>query len=497
MSDDIKVLGISGSLRSGSYNSAALQEAIGLVPPGMSIELADISGIPLYNEDVYALGFPPAVERFREQIRAADALLFATPEYNYSMAGVLKNAIDWASRPPEQPFSGKPAAILGASAGRFGTARAQYHLRQTLVFLDVHPLNKPEVMISSAQNAFDAQGRLLDDKAREPDPAAVAGPAAMGAPPARLNASSPESLNMSNTEERCDLSSSRDCPERREHLLQRVTARAAEIGGGITVSRLMPSRQRRMIGAWCFLDHAGPAEFEPGGGLAVGPHPHIGLQTFTWMIQGEALHRDSLGNVQVIRPGQVNLMTAGHGIAHTEESLPDERHAHAAQLWIALPYEQRDIAPAFDHHPDLPRWQEQGVTFTLLAGALAGRQAPCRLYSPLLGADLACHDASTLQLTLDPHFEYGLLPLEGGLEVGGEHFAVNELAYLGDGRDGLQLQLDPGARVLLLGGAPFGAEIFMWWNFVGHSKGEIARAQKAWEEGMLASAGSTPWKGRA
>lgn len=288
---------------------------------------------------------------------------------------------------------------------------------------------------------------------------------------------------MSNTEERCDLSSSRDCPERREHLLQRVTARAAEIGGGITVSRLMPSRQRRMIGAWCFLDHAGPAEFEPGGGLAVGPHPHIGLQTFTWMIQGEALHRDSLGNVQVIRPGQVNLMTAGHGIAYTEESLPDERHAHAAQLWIALPYEQRDIAPAFDHHPDLPRWQEQGVTFTLLAGALAGRQAPCRLYSPLLGADLACHDASTLQLTLDPHFEYGLLPLEGGLEVGGEHFAVNELAYLGDGRDGLQLQLDPGARVLLLGGAPFGAEIFMWWNFVGHSKGEIARAQKAWEEG--------------
>ncbi len=122
MSDDIKVLGISGSLRSGSYNSAALQEAIGLVPPGMSIELADISGIPLYNEDVYALGFPPAVERFREQIRAADALLFATPEYNYSMAGVLKNAIDWASRPPEQPFSASrrrsSVPVPGVSAPR-------------------------------------------------------------------------------------------------------------------------------------------------------------------------------------------------------------------------------------------------------------------------------------------------------------------------------------------------------------------------------------------
>ncbi len=157
-----------------------------------------------------------------------------------------------------------------------------------------------------------------------------------------------------------------------------------------------------MIGAWCFLDHAGPAEFEPGGGLGRGPHPHIGLQTFTWMIRGEALHRDSLGNVQVIRPGQVNLMTAGHGIAHTEESLPDERHAHAAQL-------DRAALRAARHRPGLRPSSRPaalagaGVTFTLLAGALAGRQAPCRLYSPLLGADLACHDASTLQLTLDPH----------------------------------------------------------------------------------------------
>ncbi|MGV8161422.1 pirin family protein, partial [Pseudomonas aeruginosa] len=138
------------------------------------------------------------------------------------------------------------------------------------------------------------------------------------------------------------MTSARDCSEARQHLMQPGTSSAAEIGGGTTVSRLMPSPQWLMIGAWCFLCQAGPAEFEPGGGLAAGPHPHIGLQTFTWMIQGEALHRDSLGNVQVIRPGQVNLMTAGHGIAHTEESLPDERHAHAAQLWIALLVGQRD-----------------------------------------------------------------------------------------------------------------------------------------------------------
>lgn len=162
----IKVLGISGSLRSGSYNTAALREAVRLAPPGMQIEAADIAGIPLYNEDDYAQGFPPAVERLREQIRAADGLLLVTPEYNYSMPGVLKNAIDWVSRPPEQPFAGKPAAIMGASPGRFGTARAQYHLRQSMMSLDVHLLNRPEVMIAGAQNLFDPQGTLTDEATR-------------------------------------------------------------------------------------------------------------------------------------------------------------------------------------------------------------------------------------------------------------------------------------------------------------------------------------------
>src|SRR6266436_1631171 len=134
----INVLAICGSLRTGSYNRAALRTAIELKPPGMTIETADISTIPLYNEDVRAQGFPPPVETLRRQIAAADALLFVTSEYNYSMAGVLKNAIDWASRPPDQPFAGKPVAILGASMGGFGTARAQYHLRQTCVRLPRH-----------------------------------------------------------------------------------------------------------------------------------------------------------------------------------------------------------------------------------------------------------------------------------------------------------------------------------------------------------------------
>jgi len=162
----ISVLGICGSLRKGSFNRATLNTAIELKPAGMNVTVADISQIPLYDEDVRAQGFPAPVETLRQQIKAADALIFACPEYNYSMPGVLKNAIDWASRPPDQPFAGKPIAILGAAAGMAGGARAQLHLRHSCVFLDMHPLNKPEVLIFQAQNKFDANGKLTDDIAR-------------------------------------------------------------------------------------------------------------------------------------------------------------------------------------------------------------------------------------------------------------------------------------------------------------------------------------------
>ena len=163
MADSIKVLGICGSLRQASYNGMALKAAGQNLPPGMTLEAFDkMAEIPPYNEDVKAKGFPPAVAELRAKIKAADALLFVTPEYNYSMSGVIKNAIDWASRPPDQPFDGKPVAIMGASMGLYGTARAQYHLRQSCVFLNMLPLNKPEVMIPQAQNKFDAQGNLTD-----------------------------------------------------------------------------------------------------------------------------------------------------------------------------------------------------------------------------------------------------------------------------------------------------------------------------------------------
>jgi chromate reductase len=168
MSDarNLSVLAICGSLRKGSFNRMALNTAIELRPPGMQVTVADISQFPLYDEDVRAQGFPPPVETLRQQIKAADALLFACPEYNYSMSGVLKNAIDWASRPPDQPFAGKPAAIIGAGAGMAGSARAQYDLRRSFIFLDVHPLNKPEVLIGQAQTKFDENGRLMDEVAR-------------------------------------------------------------------------------------------------------------------------------------------------------------------------------------------------------------------------------------------------------------------------------------------------------------------------------------------
>jgi len=162
----MKILGISGSLRKGSYNSSLLRTAQTLAPGGVTIEIADISDIPLYNEDVREQGYPPSTLRFREQIRAADALLFVTPEYNYSVPGVLKNAIDWASRPPDQPFAGKFAGVMGASMGATGTARAQYHLRQIGVFLDLHFMNRPEIMVAAAHEKFDAQGNLTDETTR-------------------------------------------------------------------------------------------------------------------------------------------------------------------------------------------------------------------------------------------------------------------------------------------------------------------------------------------
>ena len=263
--------------------------------------------------------------------------------------------------------------------------------------------------------------------------------------------------------------------------IERIATRAAELGEGLVIHRSLPTRQRRMVGAWCFLDHIGPVAFAPGQGMHVGAHPHTCLQTFTWMIEGEILHRDSLGSEQVIRPGQVNLMTAGRGIVHTEDSLSSGGRVHAAQLWIALPSRFADCEPAFDHHPDLPVWSREGCHLTLLAGTQEGRTAPARLYSPLVGLDIHSPQASDLSVPLNPAFEYALLPLEGRVVIEGESFGPDALAYLGMHRTDLRLAFAPGSRVLLLGGEPFGETIVMWWNFVGFSRQAIVQAQREWE----------------
>jgi chromate reductase len=166
MAQTLKVLGLSGSLRKGSYNTAALRAAQELAPEGMTIEIASVGDFPLYDADVQEAGFPAPVTALAEKMRAADAVLIASPEYNYSTSGVLKNGIDWLSRLPNQPFAGKPIALLGASMSLLGASRAQYHLRQSFVFLDGRPLNKPEVFITLAQNKFDAEGRLTDEPTR-------------------------------------------------------------------------------------------------------------------------------------------------------------------------------------------------------------------------------------------------------------------------------------------------------------------------------------------
>lgn len=265
--------------------------------------------------------------------------------------------------------------------------------------------------------------------------------------------------------------------------IKRIELRSADLGEGMLVKRALPSRPQRMVGAWCFLDHAGPVNFAPGKGMHVGAHPHTALQTFTWLIDGEVLHKDSLGNELVIRPGQVNLMTAGHGIVHTEDSVVNGSRLHAAQLWIALPEELADCEPAFAHYPVLPVWHSEGVQHTLLAGAYGDLEAPTAVHSPMLGMDLFSEQGGTALLSLNPDFEYGFLPLTGQVNIVGETYTPEEFAYLEKGSPSLAMQLSSNSRVLLLGGVPFEKPVQMWWNFVGHSKEAIAKAQQDWEQG--------------
>ena len=268
---------------------------------------------------------------------------------------------------------------------------------------------------------------------------------------------------------------------------QRYSSRLSVIGEDTRVARALPHRARRTVGAWCFLDHAGPVQFAPGKGMHVGAHPHIGLQTFTWLIEGEVVHRDSLGNEQVIRPGQVNLMTAGRGIAHTEDSVLDGTRLHAAQLWIALPEGERRREPAFQNHPDLPIVETGGFRATVLAGSTLGRTSPARVYTPLVGIDLDAAGAARTEVPLEPGFEHAALVLRGAATVGGEALAPGEWLYFAPGRSALELRCDAPAHLLLVGGEPMDEPVLIWWNFVARTQDEMQAALDDWNAGRFAA----------
>lgn len=266
--------------------------------------------------------------------------------------------------------------------------------------------------------------------------------------------------------------------------VERYPLREAEIAPGLVVRRALPGRGRRMVGPWCFLDHFGPLAIGSGGGVQVGPHPHIGLQTVTWLIQGEILHRDSLGSEQLIRPGQLNIMTAGRGIAHSEETPADHSETiEGLQMWLALPGEQSSIAPAFDHFADLPADTLDGSQVTVALGRWRGLESPARVYSQTIALEMRLVADSACVVPLDPGHEHALLPIHGDIEYDNQAIARGALYYLDRGRRQIELRASTRATAFLVGGEPFAEQPVMWWNFVAREPQTIRRAREDWESG--------------
>ena len=280
--------------------------------------------------------------------------------------------------------------------------------------------------------------------------------------------------------------------------LEILEPRQVPLGGprAMTVRRTLPQRQRSMVGAWCFLDHYGPDDVSAGPGMQVPPHPHTGLQTVSWLFAGEILHRDSVGSVRTVLPGALNLMTAGHGISHSEQS-PEPAHSrppmlHGVQLWTALPASALGAAPAFEHHADLPVLRAPGVVVRVFLGQLpaqdhlgsGGLRSPATIFTPLLGAQIDLAPGAELTLTLDPTFEHAVLvDTPTAIRVDEAPLGWSELGFLAAGADQMTLRAAPDgpARLLLIGGEPFTEEIVMWWNFVGRSHEDVVQARAGWE----------------
>jgi redox-sensitive bicupin YhaK (pirin superfamily) len=259
--------------------------------------------------------------------------------------------------------------------------------------------------------------------------------------------------------------------------------------GGFSVSRLLPAARRRLVGPFIFFDYFGPAQFAAGTGLDVRPHPHIALATVTYLFAGELVHRDSLGSLQVIRPGDVNWMVAGRGIVHSERTAPERRlteHAmHGVQAWVALPKAQEETEPAFFHHAEseLPSATLDGVELRVIAGTGFGMQSPVRVASPTLYVDARFAPGTALELPTE-HEERALCVVSGAISCEADSFGTGEMVVLRPG-ERVVLRAEAAARVLLLGGARIEGERYIWWNFVSSSEERLERAKRDWRDGRF------------
>jgi redox-sensitive bicupin YhaK (pirin superfamily) len=266
--------------------------------------------------------------------------------------------------------------------------------------------------------------------------------------------------------------------------------------GSLAISRALPVKDKRLVGPWCFLDRFGPLTFNAGKPMDVAPHPHIGLQTVTWLLQGEVVHDDSLGYQSVLRPGGVNVMTSGGGISHAEQTPRDNTgRLNGVQLWAALPDGHRHMPAAFAHVEGVPAVELHGGHVQVFAGTLHEQTSPAVHFSEILGADVQVHPGHTVTLQLDPRFEHALLVLTGDAALDGQPLDDRVLYYTGTTRSDVAIFSRNGGRLLLIGGPPFAEKILMWWNFVARTQEEIAQARTDWEEGQRFGEVTT-YKGR-
>ena len=299
---------------------------------------------------------------------------------------------------------------------------------------------------------------------------------------------------MSNTETRPD---ELVCGADTDVEVQVLTPRDVPLGGprAMTVRRTLPQRERSLVGAWCFLDHYGPDDVSQSGGMDVPPHPHTGLQTVSWLFSGEIEHRDSAGFHATVRPGELNLMTSGRGISHSERSTPDTTILHGAQLWVALPQEARFVDKTFEHYaPPVVADADAGWRAQVFLGELLGSASPVVTHTPLVGAEIALDAGTSLVLDVDPTHEHAVLVDTGGVRADGQALVKDELGYLSPGRDRIRLEAgsEP-TRLLLIGGPPFGEQIVMWWNFVGRTHDDVVEYRALWQaeiDGKQAGEGS-------